>query len=97
MFTVDIVSPFERVYRTERAVRVTLPGAEGEFAVHQGHEFLATTLRPGKVRVLEAESRRYRIFHIEGGSVIVARDAVSVMLDHGYRGAADPPWTAEPA
>lgn len=64
-FQFELVSP-ERLLMSEPVEQVVVPGSEGYFTVMKGHAPFMSTLRPGVVDVIRANSAKDRIF-VRGG------------------------------
>ncbi|MBE0452694.1 F0F1 ATP synthase subunit epsilon [Roseovarius autotrophicus] len=74
----DLVSP-ERRLASVAAREVQIPGAEGDLTAMADHAPLITTLRPGIVRVTDAEGARE--FVVTGGFAEISGDSVSVLAE----------------
>jgi F-type H+-transporting ATPase subunit epsilon len=76
----EIVSP-ERLLVSDAADMVTVPGAEGDFAVMPGHMPLISTLRPGVIDVRGgAASGDMRLF-VLGGFAEANPDKLTVLAE----------------
>ncbi len=81
MLQFELVSP-ERQLRSGQVHQVVVPGAEGDFAVLEGHAPLMSTIRPGAIEVYEsATSGAERIF-IEGGFAEVTDKGLTILAEH---------------
>lgn len=76
---VDVVSRVKRLYRTDKATMVIIPGTEGEMGVLPNHTPLLTTLQYGELRIIEGEN--VTAFLVYGGVVEVRPDKVIVLAD----------------
>ncbi len=76
---VEVVSRVRRLYHTERADMVIIPGSEGEMGVLPNHTPLLTTLAFGELRIVEGED--VVSFVVYGGVVEVRPDKVTVLAD----------------
>lgn len=76
---VDVVSRTRRLYRTDKATMVIIPGSEGEMGVLPNHTPLLTTLKYGELRIIEGDD--VISFLVYGGVVEVRPDKVIVLAD----------------
>jgi F-type H+-transporting ATPase subunit epsilon len=76
---VEVVSRVRRLYHTDRADIVIIPGSEGEMGVLPNHTPLLTTLAIGELRIVEGED--VVSFVVYGGVVEVRPDKVTVLAD----------------
>ena len=81
---VDIVSAEGEVYSGE-ARMVFAPAKMGELGIAPRHAPLLTTLRPGEVRVEDAEGKE-QFFYITGGMLEIQPHLVTVLADTALRG-----------
>lgn len=84
IFQVDILSLGEPLY-SGKATFAVLPGEAGELGVYPGHAPLLTRIRPGTVKVREADSSTEHYMLVAGGVLEVLPDAVIVLADHAVR------------
>ncbi|MEB2289354.1 MAG: ATP synthase F1 subunit epsilon [Anaerolineae bacterium] len=76
---VEVVSRVRRLYHTDHAEMVIIPGSEGEMGVLPNHAPLLTTLAFGELRIVEGED--VVSFVVYGGVVEVRPDKVTVLAD----------------
>ena len=76
---VEVVSRVRRLYHTDRADMVIIPGSEGELGVLPNHTPLLTTLAIGELRIVKGED--VVSFVVYGGVVEVRPDKVTVLAD----------------
>lgn len=80
-FKFELVSP-ERVLLSIDADQVVVPGADGDFAVLEGHAQVIATLRPGVLDVTAGGSRR-RLF-VKAGFAEVDPSHLTVLAETAY-------------
>ncbi len=76
---VEVVSRVRRLYHTDRADMVIIPGSEGEMGVLPNHTPLLTTLAFGELRIVEGKD--VVSFVVYGGVVEVRPHKVTVLAD----------------
>ncbi len=76
---VEVVSRVRRLYHTDNADMVIIPGSEGEMGVLPNHTPLLTTLAYGELRIIEGED--VVSFVVYGGVVEVRPHRVTVLAD----------------
>jgi len=76
---VEVVSQVRRLYHTEKATMVIIPGSEGVLGVLPNHTPLLTTLSFGELRIIEGED--VVSFVVYGGVVEVRPHKVTVLAD----------------
>jgi F-type H+-transporting ATPase subunit epsilon len=76
---VEVVSQVRRLYHTEKATMVIIPGSEGVLGVLPNHTPLLTTLAFGELRIIEGED--VVSFVVYGGVVEVRPHKVTVLAD----------------
>jgi len=81
---VDIVSAEGEIYSGEAGM-VFAPAKMGEVGIAPRHAPMLTALRPGEVRVQDAEGRE-QSFYITGGMLEVQPTQVTVLADTALRG-----------
>ncbi|GHT83040.1 ATP synthase epsilon chain [Betaproteobacteria bacterium] len=82
---VDIVSAEEQIF-SGLAEFVVLPGESGELGILPGHMPLMTRIRPGAVRVKQANSTEEELVFVAGGLLEVQPGRVTVLADTAIRG-----------
>ena len=75
----ELVSP-ERLLLSAEVQQVTVPGTEGLFTVLPGHAPVLSTLRPGVVDVVTAETQHERIF-VRGGFAEVNPRGLTILAE----------------
>jgi len=81
---VDIVSAEGEIHSSDAAM-VFAPASMGEVGITPRHAPMLTTLRPGEVRVQDAEGKEER-FYITGGMLEVQPNRITVLADTALRG-----------
>ena len=81
---VDIVSAEGEIYSGEAGM-VFAPARMGEVGIAPRHAPMLTALKPGEVRVQDAEGKEER-FYITGGMLEVQPTQVTVLADTALRG-----------
>ena len=81
---VDIVSAEGEIHSSDAAM-VFAPASMGEVGIAPRHAPMLTTLRPGEVRVQDAEGKEER-FYITGGMLEVQPNRITVLADTALRG-----------
>lgn len=66
---------------------VVVPGEGGELGIYARHIPLFTTIRPGIVTITEAQADTPVRLLVAGGILEVARDSVTLVVDHALRSA----------
>jgi len=81
---VDIVSAEGEIHSSDAAM-VFAPASMGEVGIAPRHAPMLTTLRPGEVRVQDAEGKE-ESFYITGGMLEVQPNRITVLADTALRG-----------
>jgi len=81
---VDIVSAEGEIYSGEAAM-VFAPASMGEVGIAPRHAPMLTTLKPGEVRVQDADGNE-ESFYVTGGMLEVQPKQVTVLADTALRG-----------
>ncbi|HEX3054016.1 MAG TPA: ATP synthase F1 subunit epsilon [Aggregatilineaceae bacterium] len=76
---VEVVSRVRKLYHTDKATMVIIPGSEGEMGVLPHHTPLLTTLAYGELRIIEDGD--VVSFVVYGGVVDVRPDKVIVLAE----------------
>ena len=79
----DIVSAERSLFGGE-VEYVLATGESGELGIFPGHTALLTKLKPGQIRIKEAQKDE-EVFYISGGILEVQPDVVSVLADTAIR------------
>tara|TARA_R110002124_G_scaffold152995_1_gene319949 strand:- start:454 stop:852 length:399 start_codon:yes stop_codon:yes gene_type:complete len=74
----DLVSP-ERRLASVQAVEVQIPGADGDLTAMEGHAPTITTLRPGILKAISADSAK--AYAVTGGFAEITATGVSVLAE----------------
>lgn len=85
LINVAIVSAEEHLY-TGKAALVVASGVLGELGIPYGHAQLLTELKPGQVRLVQADGAE-EVFYVSGGYLEVQPDAVTILADVAMRAA----------
>ena len=81
---VDIVSAEGEIHTGEAAM-VFAPASMGEVGIAPRHAPMLTTLKPGEVRVLDADGNE-EAFYITGGMLEIQPSKVMILADTALRG-----------
>ena len=84
MIQVDIVSAEGEIHTGEAAM-VFAPASMGEVGIAPRHAPMLTTLKPGEVRVQDADGNE-EAFYITGGMLEIQPHAVTILADTALRG-----------
>jgi F-type H+-transporting ATPase subunit epsilon len=76
---IDIVSA-EREIHSGSASRVVVRAEEGEMGIFPGHAPLLAMLKPGEVRVVDADNQE-NYFYVSGGFIEVQPQSVTILAD----------------
>ena len=78
LFQLDVVTPV-RAIMSRKVEEVIAPGSAGEFGVLVGHTSFLTTLKPGKVTVMDEESTI--LMAVSGGFAEVTGQRVIILAE----------------
>jgi len=78
LFQLDVVTPVRQVL-SRKVEEVIAPGTVGEFGVLPGHTTFLTTLKPGKLTVMDPETTVYMA--ISGGFAEVTGSRVIILAE----------------
>lgn len=78
--TLKIVSP-ERIVYNGTAVRVIVPGTNGEFEILNGHAPIISSLQDGTVSYQTADGQELQTLPVTGGFVAVQKNNVSLCVE----------------
>jgi len=81
---VDIVSAEGEIHTGEAAM-VFAPASMGEVGIAPRHAPMLTTLKPGEVRVQDADGKE-EAFYVTGGMLEIQPNRVTVLADTALRG-----------
>lgn len=76
----ELVTP-ARLERSESVHMVTVPGAEGEFSVLEGHAPFMSTLRDGPVTIYASAGSPPEIINVEGGFAEVGDNGLTILAE----------------
>jgi F-type H+-transporting ATPase subunit epsilon len=76
----ELVTP-ARLERSESVHMVTVPGAEGEFSVLEGHAPFMSTLRDGPVTIYASAGAAPEIINVEGGFAEVGDNGLTILAE----------------
>ena len=77
----ELVTP-ERLVRSEDVYMVTVPGAEGDFGVLEGHAPLMSTVRDGALSVVRTAGGVPETVNVRGGFAEVSAKGLTVLAEH---------------
>ena len=81
MLNFELVTP-ERLVRSEEVYMVTVPGAEGDFGVLEGHAPLMSTVRDGALSVFRSAGAAPETVNVRGGFAEVSAKGLTVLAEH---------------
>jgi F-type H+-transporting ATPase subunit epsilon len=76
----ELVTP-ARLERSESVNMVTVPGAEGEFSVLEGHAPFMSTLRDGPVTIYASAGGAPEVINVEGGFAEVGDNGLTILAE----------------
>jgi F-type H+-transporting ATPase subunit epsilon len=76
---IEIITPDKTVYSGE-INSVKLPGKDGSFGILKNHAPMISTLRVGKIKVVDAANATH-YFDVKGGVVEVNNNNIIVLAD----------------
>lgn len=77
---IDIISPDKTIFSGE-VKSVVLPGSEGNFGILNKHAAMISTLRKGKIKVIDSQSQT-QYFDISGGVAEVNNNKVIALVEN---------------
>jgi F-type H+-transporting ATPase subunit epsilon len=77
----ELVTP-ERLVRSEEVYMVTVPGAEGDFGVLEGHSPVMSTIRDGALSVFRTAGATPETVNVRGGFAEVSAKGLTVLAEH---------------
>lgn len=80
MLKFELVTP-ARLERSESVHMVTVPGAEGEFSVLEGHAPFMSTLRDGPVSIYTSAGGAPEVINVEGGFAEVSEAGLTILAE----------------
>jgi F-type H+-transporting ATPase subunit epsilon len=75
----EIITPDKKVYSGDIKSAV-LPGAEGKFGILNNHAAMISTLKKGKIKVIDAQQQTHT-FDINGGVAEVNNNKLIVLAE----------------
>ncbi len=75
----EIITPDKKVY-TGEINSVKLPGKDGSFGILKNHAPMISTLRVGKIKVIDTANATH-YFDVKGGVVEVLNNKITVLAD----------------
>jgi F-type H+-transporting ATPase subunit epsilon len=76
----ELVTP-EKLIRSEEVYMVTVPGAEGDFGVLEGHAPVMSTIRDGELLVFRTQGSQPDAVAIRGGFAEVSDRGLTVLAE----------------
>ncbi len=76
----EIITPDTKVYSGEVSSAV-FPGANGSFGILNNHAPVISTLKNGKIKVVESANNKELFFNINGGVVEVLNNKIIVLAE----------------
>ena len=76
----ELVTP-ERLLRSEEVYMVTVPGAEGDFGVLEGHAPVMSTIRDGELAIYRWQGAQPELVAFEGGFGEVAASGLTMRAE----------------
>ena len=76
----ELVTP-EKLLRSEEVFMVTVPGAEGDFGVLEGHAPIMSTIRDGELQVYSTPGAAPEVVAIQGGFAEVSARGLTVLAE----------------
>lgn len=80
MLQFELVTP-ERLVRSEEVYMVTVPGAEGDFGVLEGHAPFMSTVRDGALSVYRSNGAAPETVAVRGGFAEVSAKGLTVLAE----------------
>ncbi|MDF2866999.1 MAG: synthase subunit epsilon [Gammaproteobacteria bacterium] len=80
---VDVVSAESAIY-SGNAEMVFVTGSQGELGIAAQHTPLLTTIKPGQVRIQQADGLEH-VFYISGGMLEVQPNVITILADTAVR------------
>ena len=75
----DLITP-EKIFFSDAAHQIDIPGTEGEFGVLPGHAPFISSLRPGVLKIFTGKDSAKRVF-VGGGIAEVNEKSCSVLAE----------------
>ena len=76
----ELVTP-ERLVRSEDVYMVTVPGAEGDFGVLEGHAPVMSTVRDGALSIVRTQGAAPETVTVRGGFAEVSANGLTVLAE----------------
>jgi len=75
----EIITPDKKIFSGDIS-SVKLPGADGSFGILKNHAPLISTLKTGKIKVIDNRNETFQ-FDVKGGVVEVLNNKITVLAD----------------
>ena len=76
----ELVTP-EKLIRSEDVYMVTVPGAEGDFGVLEGHAPVMSTVRDGELAIVLTQGAAPEMVNVRGGFAEVSDRGLTVLAE----------------
>ncbi len=76
----ELVTP-ERLVRSEEVYMVTVPGAEDDFGVLEGHRPMISTLREGELAIYASQGAAPERIALDGGVAEVNENGLTILAE----------------
>ncbi|MBN8701849.1 MAG: ATP synthase F1 subunit epsilon [Bacteroidetes bacterium] len=73
----EIITPDTKLFSGE-VVSVSLPGKEGSFGVLDKHAPIVSSLKPGKIKIIDKDKKEL-FFDVKGGVVELSKNTLTVL------------------
>ena len=80
MLHFELVTP-EKLIRSEDVYMVTVPGAEGDFGVLEGHAPVMSTVRDGELSIVRRQGAAPETVTVRGGFAEVSDRGLTVLAE----------------
>lgn len=80
MLHFELVTP-EKLVRSEEVYMVTVPGAEGDFGVLEGHAPVMSTVRDGELSIVRSQGAAAETVSVRGGFAEVSAKGLTVLAE----------------
>ena len=83
---IDVVSAEQSIFSGE-AEFVVAPAGAGEVGIYPNHTPMITTIKPGALRIKQADNKEETLIFVSGGLLEVQPGRITVLADTAIRGA----------